>query len=82
MLSLAATLGVTVVMIIHDLVMIPEFATHVALMKDTKITAFGPVSEVQTPKAIRETFGVDYWLLNHNGREIPALDIRKTPVVS
>lgn len=79
-LSLAATLGVTVVMIIHDLVMIPEFATHVALMKDSRITAFGPVSEVQTPEAVRETFGVDYWVLKHNGRDIPALDIRKTQI--
>lgn len=82
MLSLAATLGVTVVMIIHDLVMIPEFATHVALMKDTRITAFGLVADVQTPKAVRETFGVDYWLFNHNGREIPALDIRRTEVIA
>ena len=82
MLSLAANLGVTVVMIIHDLVMIPEFATHVALMKDTHITAYGPVDTVQTPEAVRNTFGVDYWLLNHNGRQIPALDIRKTPVTA
>ncbi|WP_171230415.1 ABC transporter ATP-binding protein [Ruegeria sp. HKCCA4008] len=77
MLSLVADLGVTVVMIVHDLVMIPEFATHVALMKATRLTGFGPVGEVLTPDRVRETFGVDYLCFQHEGRMIPALDIRK-----
>lgn len=77
MLSLVAELGVTVVMIVHDLVMIPEFATHVALMKATRLTGFGSVSEVLTPDRVRETFGVDYLCFQHEGRVIPALDIRK-----
>ena len=80
MLSLVAALGITVVMIVHDLVMIPEFASHVALMRDTRITAFGPVADVLTPGAVRDTFGVDYLLLPHDGRQIPALDIRKTEI--
>ncbi len=78
MLSLIAGLGITVVMIVHDLVMIPEFASHVALMKETRLTAFGPAHEVLTPKAVRETFDVEYLLLPHNGRQIPALDIQRT----
>ncbi|WP_209833883.1 ABC transporter ATP-binding protein [Ruegeria sp. HKCCE3926] len=77
MLSLVADLGVTVVMIVHDLVMIPEFATHVALMKATRLTGFGPVGEVLTPDRVSETFGVDYLCFQHEGRMIPALDIRK-----
>lgn len=80
MLSLVAELGITVVMIVHDLVMIPEFATHVALMKSTRLTGFGPVDEVLTPERVRETFGVDYLCFHHEGRMIPALDIRKTKV--
>lgn len=79
MLSLVADLGITVVMIVHDLVMIPEFATHAALMKDTRLTAFGPVDDVLTPERVRETFGVDYLRFHHEGRVIPALDIRKSP---
>ncbi|MEM7464166.1 MAG: ABC transporter ATP-binding protein [Pseudomonadota bacterium] len=79
-LSLVTALGVTVVMVIHDLVMIPEFATHVALMKDARLTAFGLVSEVQTPASVRETFGVDYRLFDDRERQIPALDIRKTEI--
>jgi len=79
-LSLITALGITVITILHDLVMIPEFATHVALMKETYLTAFGPVSDILTQDAVRTTFGVDYVLLSHEGRQIPALDIRKTAI--
>ena len=79
-LSLVVEMGITVVMIVHDLVMIPEFATHLALMKSTRLTGFGPVPEVLTPERVRETFGVDYLCFYHEGRVIPALDIRKTTV--
>ncbi|MEO0372619.1 MAG: ABC transporter ATP-binding protein, partial [Pseudomonadota bacterium] len=78
MLSLVAALGITVVMVVHDLVMIPEFASHAALIKDAKLTAFGSASDVLTPQSVQETFGVTYLLLPHNGRQIPALDIQKT----
>lgn len=78
LLSLVTELGITVVMIMHDLVMIPEFATHVALMKSAHLTAFGPVNDILTPQRVRDTFGVDYLYLQHEGRVIPALDIRKT----
>jgi iron complex transport system ATP-binding protein len=80
MLSLVADLGITVVMIMHDLVLIPEFATHVALMTSTRLTAFGPVNSVLTPENVRDTFGVDYLRLSYEGRVIPALDVRKTNV--
>jgi iron complex transport system ATP-binding protein len=80
MLSLVAGLGITVVTILHDLVMIPEFATHVALIKDARLTDFGFVDDVLTPAAVRRTFDVDYLLLHHEGRKIPALDIRKTEI--
>ncbi len=80
MLSLVADLGITVVMIVHDLVMIPEFATHVALMKSTRMTGFGLVDEVLTRERVHETFGVDYLSFDHDGRMVPALDIRKTTV--
>lgn len=79
-LSLVVEMGITVVMVVHDLVMIPEFATHVALMKSTRLTDFGPVQEVLTPERVRATFGVDYLRFHHEGRIIPALDIRKTSI--
>lgn len=78
MLSLVASLGITVVMVVHDLVMIPEFATHAALMKSTRLVAFGPSNEVLTSENVQDTFGVSYLCLPHEGRMIPTLDIRKT----
>ncbi|MBC6437372.1 MAG: ABC transporter ATP-binding protein [Rhodobacteraceae bacterium] len=78
MLSLISSLGVTVIMIVHDLVMIPEFASHVALMKSARLTDFGRVGDVLTPASVRKNFGVDYLELPHGNRIIAALDIRKT----
>lgn len=78
MLSLIADLGITIVMVLHDLVLIPEFATHVALIKSARLTAFGPVAQVLTPAHVRETFGVDYLQFDHAGRRVAALDIRKS----
>lgn len=80
MLSLIASLGITVAMVVHDLVMIPEFTSHTALVHGGRLTAFGPTKDVLTPKAVQSTFGVDYLLLPHGERQVPALDIRKTHV--
>ena len=71
--------GGTVVMVLHDLVLIPEFATHAALLKDTRLTRFGPASDVLTPEHVRETFGVPFLQFQHDDRIIAALDIRNTP---
>lgn len=78
MLSLVTSLGITVVMIVHDLVLIPEFASHVALIHQARLTAFGPVADVLSPDAVRGTFGVDYLEFPYQGRTVAALDIRKT----
>ena len=42
MLSLVTELGITVVMIVHDLVMIPEFASHVALITQPGSAGLAP----------------------------------------
>ncbi|MEM7733356.1 MAG: ABC transporter ATP-binding protein [Pseudomonadota bacterium] len=80
MLSLVAALGITVVMVVHDLVMIPEFASHAALMKDARLSAFGAAQDVLTPRTVQAIFDVRYLLLPHGDRQIPALDIQKTNV--
>jgi len=80
MLSLVTELGITVVMVVHDLVMIPEFASHVALINATRLAGFGPINEVLTPDRVRDIFGVTYLHFAHQGRLIPALDIRKNRI--
>ncbi len=78
MLSLVAGLGITVIMVLHDLVLIPEFASHVALLKDTRLTGFGPANNMLTPTRVRDTFGVPYLQFQHENRIVAALDIRNT----
>ena len=78
MLSLVTELGITVIMIVHDLVMIPEFASHVALINAARLDGFGPVNEVLTADRVHDVFGVTYLRFAHQGRMIPTLDIRKT----
>ncbi len=78
MLSLVAGLGITVIMVLHDLVLIPVFATDVALLKDTRPTGFGRASDILTPDRVRETFGVQYLQFQHEDRIVAALDIRNT----
>ncbi|MEM6303890.1 MAG: ABC transporter ATP-binding protein [Pseudomonadota bacterium] len=78
MLSLIADLGITVVMVLHDLVLIPEFATHVALLNAARLVSFGPVTDALTPAQVHATFGVAYLRFDHQGRQVPALDIRKS----
>ena len=80
MLSLVTELNITVVMIVHDLVMIPEFASHIALIHSARLAGLGPVKEVLTPERVQDIFGVTYLHLAHQGRLIPALDIRKNEV--
>lgn len=81
MLSLIAELKITVVMILHDLVLIPEFATHVALLNNAQLHAFGLADNVLTPDRVRKIFGVDYIRLPHEGRVVHALDIRRSSLM-
>lgn len=78
MLSLVAGLGITVIMVLHDLVLIPEFATHAALLKETRLLSFGPADQVLTPEHVSHTFGVQYLQFQHEDRTVAALDIRNT----
>ena len=46
--SLQQSLGLTVVMVTHDLATLSGLATHVAVLADQHIVAFGPKAEVMT----------------------------------
>ena len=78
MLSLVAGLGITVIMFLHDLVLIPEFATHAVMLKNTRLTRFGLARDVLTPTRVHDTFGVTYLEFQHDDRTVGALDIRNT----
>ena len=51
--------GRTVVMVLHDLAQACRYADHLVAMKDGRIAAAGPPSEVVTPELLQEVFGVE-----------------------
>ncbi len=55
--------GITVVMVSHDIALIPRCCTRVALMEGGRITATGPPDAVLTPATLSEMYGcpVDVW---------------------
>ncbi|WP_419906170.1 ABC transporter ATP-binding protein [Hoeflea sp.] len=76
-LSLIVGLGITVVLIVHELALIPQFASQVAVLEQTRLRAFGPAPEVLTPDLIRDVFGVDLIRVQHPSepRTLSVVDI-------
>ncbi|MHA7304889.1 ABC transporter ATP-binding protein [Arthrobacter sp. TMN-49] len=49
----------TLVTVLHDLALAFRFADHVIAMKDGKIVAQGPPSEIATPEVMRLVYGIE-----------------------
>ncbi|GGL36162.1 ABC transporter ATP-binding protein [Phycicoccus endophyticus] len=50
--------GCTVVMVLHDLGMAARYADHLVAMREGRVVAEGPPSEVVTPEVVEAVFGV------------------------
>ncbi|WP_136660281.1 ABC transporter ATP-binding protein [Nitratireductor sp. XY-223] len=76
-LSLIVGLGITVVLIVHEIALIPEFATQVAVLEQARLRAFGPAQDVLTPSLIRDVFAVDLIRVRHpsEARTLSVVDI-------
>ncbi|MCT4656642.1 MAG: ABC transporter ATP-binding protein [Cohaesibacter sp.] len=76
-LSLISDLGISVVTILHDLALIPLFASHLAVLKSGHLCRFGTVEECLAPDLVRDVFSVDLLTLPHpeQSRSVYALDI-------
>ena len=77
LLSAAMRLGITVVTALHELTLIEAFATHVAVLRQGRLAAYGHPAEIFTPDTVHETFGVRLYRLEHPSerRILPSLDI-------
>ena len=77
LLSAAMRLGITVVTALHELTLIEAFATHVAVLRQGRLAAYGHPAEIFTSDTVREIFGVHLYRLAHphEPRILPSLDI-------
>jgi iron complex transport system ATP-binding protein len=77
LLGLVASLGITVVAALHDLTLIDAFASHVALVRNGRLEAYGHPEDVLSLSNIRRVFDVGFHRLPHpsEDRHLTALDI-------
>jgi iron complex transport system ATP-binding protein len=70
--ELHATLGVTVVMVLHELSLAAKHADHLVAMKDGRIVLAGTPAEVITAGVLAEVFGIEADILTdrHTGRPL------------
>jgi iron complex transport system ATP-binding protein len=54
--------GLACLVVMHDLNVAAQFADRVALVKDGRLVALGPIEEVMTWQALKETFGTDLYV--------------------
>jgi len=58
----------TVVMVTHHVEEVPRATTHVALLREGRLVAAGPVAEVLTSDAVSAAFGIDVVVEPHGQR--------------
>jgi iron complex transport system ATP-binding protein len=77
LLGLVAGLDLTVVAVLHDLTLVPDFGTAVAVMADSALIAFGPPAEALSPTTVRDVFGVELLRIPHprDERELTIFDV-------
>lgn len=77
LLALVAELDLTVVAVLHDLNLVPDFATRVAVMRDGRLIS---ADETLSRDLVREVFGIDLLRLPHphENRELTVFDIPMT----
>ncbi len=77
LLTAVLELGITVVTALHDLTLIESFATHVAVLRQGGLAAYGHPADILQPGTVQQIFGVSLYRLDHpqEKRILPSLDI-------
>jgi len=77
LLRLVASLDLTVIAVLHDLALVPIFATAIAVIDAGRLIEVGAPDKVLRPDVISSVFSVDVLRLRHpaDGRELTVFDI-------
>ena len=71
-LRLNHELGLTIVMVLHDINQSLRYSDEIVAMKEGRVIAQGPAEEVFTEELIRQVYDVDLKLRNIEGRPFVA----------
>lgn len=79
-LSLVGELNLTIVAVLHDLHLVPGFATKVAILQNGDLVACGTVADTLSRSVVHTVFGIDLLRFPHphEDREITVFDIPLT----
>ncbi|MBX9459305.1 MAG: ABC transporter ATP-binding protein [Rhizobium sp.] len=77
LMRLVAELDLTVVAVLHDLHIVPEFATAVAILDKGRLVASGPADVALARDTVRTVFGIDLLRIPHpvENRHLMVFDI-------
>lgn len=62
--------GKSVIMVLHELNLASYYSDYICAFKDGKIMKFGTSQEVMTCKNLKELYGVDFEILNRDGKNL------------
>ncbi|MEO1776835.1 MAG: ABC transporter ATP-binding protein [Pseudomonadota bacterium] len=76
LLSIVADLGITVIAVLHDLALAPDFADRVAVMAAGRIVLTGPPQQALSTEVVRDVFDLQVFPLSHprDGRPLFVFD--------
>ncbi|QPC87810.1 ATP-binding cassette domain-containing protein [Mesorhizobium sp. NBSH29] len=77
LMALVARLGLTVIAVLHDLALVPDFATDVLVLEDGRAVASGSPAQALSPATVRDVFGLEVLRLRHptQQRDITVFDL-------
>ena len=60
-----AALGITVVAVLHDLALVPQWAHRVAVLQQAELVAFDAPAQALSPSCLQQVFGINAFYLPH-----------------